>query len=263
MSDLLRKYLLSSVAFQAPDSETGAADGDVPELDPEDDEETTDPAGEPDDEGEDEAGADDKGSDGADAAGEDEPRGRRQFGELRATNRELAKQNAEITRRLAELEGRGAQQYQQPQETPQQRANRLSLLSPEERIHVELQERDQFYQHQNRQLSLQVQDSGDKASFASLTVTNPVAKRFSSEVDRLHAEYKAKGAFVERAVILKQIIGERVLAQGGKPKKQAAANRQRQASRPAGSGSDVRPSRGRAAAGSAEDFESRFGDIQI
>jgi hypothetical protein len=261
MADLLQKYLLSSAAFQAPDSDTGAADGDEPQLDTEDDEEVVDPAGEPEDEGEDAGGVDDDAGDDVDAAG-GEPRGRRQFGELRASNRELARHNAELTRRIAEAEGRiaGQQQYQ-PQETPAQRDSRLSLLSPEERLRVELQERDQFYAQRDRSTRELLYDSSDRASFAALQTTNAYAKRFASEVERQCNEFKAKGAFVDRAVILKQIIGDRVLNQ--KPRKRAAENRERQRARPVGAGSDVRATRSRAATGSAEDYETRFGDIPI
>jgi hypothetical protein len=234
------------------------------EIDPEDDERTDDPAGEPDPDETDEPDEADEPEAG-DGAGEPEPRGRRQFGELRESNRELAKQNAEATRRIAELEARvggGQSQYQQPQETPQQRQQRLALLSPEERFNVELQERDAYYASQHRQLMGTVQDTGDKSSFASLTTTNKLARRFADEVERRHSEFKAKGAFVERHVILKNILGERVLSQIDKPRQRAAETRRRQAAAPVRAGSDVRPQR-RAAAGSAADFEARFGDIEI
>jgi hypothetical protein len=253
-----------SLVYQAPDTPGSPEEDERIEVDPEDDETSNEPTDETgDDEGEDEAGADE--SDGVDVA--PEPRGRRQFGELRETNRELARQNADLTRKFAELEGRvNGQQYQQPpQETPQQRQSRLSLLSPEERFQVELQERDQFYARQNNQLMGMVQDSGDRASFSALTTSNKVARRFSNEVERRHNEYKAKGAFVERRIILQQILGERVLAQeeNGTPQRRAAANRQRQRGKPASAGSDVRPARSRTTTGSAEDYETRFGDVQI
>jgi hypothetical protein len=256
MTDFLRR-LLPVVSYQAPDTPAEGEDERI-EIDPEDDEATQDPEGEPEEDEEEEVEA----SDGA--APPPEPRGRRQFGELRDNNRELARQNAELTRKMSELEGRinGAQQYQQPQETPQQREARLSYLSPEERIRVELQERDQYYNNQHRQLMGQVADSGDRATFSALTTTSKVAKRFATDVERMHNEYKAKGVFVERQVILKQIIGEKILGQEGKAKPRAAANRQRQAARPAGSGSDVRVSR-RPSTGSAADYETRFGDVPI
>ncbi|HXO11930.1 MAG TPA: hypothetical protein VN871_06165 [Mycobacterium sp.] len=237
------------------------------EIDPEDDERTDDPAGEPDEAEEaDEPDEAEAGDEPEAAAGDAEPRGRRQFGELRESNRELARQNAEYTRRLAELEARvntgGGQQYQQPQETPQQRANRLSLLSPEERIGEELRERDQFWANENQRTRAMVQDTSDRATFSSLTTTSKTARRFASEVDKRHNELKARGVFVERAVILKNILGEKVLEQETKPRTRTTETRRRQAAAPAKSGSDVRPSR-RTSAGSAGDFEDRFGDIPI
>lgn len=264
--DILRKYLLSSVAFAAEDGAGADPDVDPSEIDPEDDEDTQDPEGETDDaESEDDEDADDDAGDGADTAGRP-PRGDRQYGELRSTNRELAKQNAELTRRMAELEGRvgGAQQpqYQQAQETPAQREQRLQLLTPDERMRVELAERDQYYEGRHRQLLATVQDSGDRASFSALAGSNKYAKQYANEVERRHNDFKAKGVFVERHVILKNLLGEKVIEQAGKPRKQAAASRQRQAAAPVRSGSDVRAAR-RPSAGSAADLEDRYGDVPI
>lgn len=265
--DLLRRYLLgSSVAFQAPDSPNTPAEEENEErleITSDDDESTPDPVEEEDnEEAEDAEGADEQA-----AAAKPNDRGRRQFGALRATNRTLAEENATLTRRLAELEGRvgGLQQHyaSQPIETPQQREARLAQLSPEERLRTEFREELQQRDRQNMQLRHETNMSSDAAQFAATCASSGYAKRFAPEVEKLFNDYAAKGVFVKREVLLRNIIGDKVLAQEGKPKKRVAENRQRQAARPVNSGSDIRASRSRAAPGSAADFESRYGDVPI
>lgn len=268
--DILRKYLLSGVAF-SPEGDGGTPD-DVLDVDPEDDEKVDDPVdeGDQDDDNEDDPDDGDDDDAGAAAAGADErqSRGGNQFSRLRETNRELARRDAENTRRLAELEEqvrRGPPQHFQPQETPQQREARLSLLSPDERYQTEMREFTSGMQQQMHQLRQQSASDADRAHFASITASNKVAKRFEAEVDKRFRDFQLKGVYVERHVILKNLLGERVLAQADKgEKKRPAENRRRQAARPQRGASDA-PSnrRGRGEPGSAADYEERFGDIPI
>ena len=263
----LRRYLLgSSVLFQAPDTPgtpPEEPEKDRVELDPEDDETPADPA----DEEATEEGEDDKGADEVEATPKPEDRGRRQFGALRATNRTLAEENASLTRKMAELEGRigGLQQHyaQQPVETPQQREHRLAQLSPEDRLRTEFREELQVRDRQNAQMRHEGNMTSDAAQFAAVCASSPYAKRFAPEVEKAFNEYAAKGLFVQRQLLLRNIIGEKVLSQEGKAKPRAAANRQRQAAKPVNYGSDTRTSRSRHTAGSAADFEARFGDVPI
>jgi hypothetical protein len=270
--DLLRKYLLSGVVFSGAEGGGGSPD-DVLDPDPEDDEQVDDPAGEgdQDDDNEDDpdAGDDDDDDAGADAAGvSDDRRGtKNQYSRLRETNRELARRDAENTRRLAELEerlNRGPQHFQ-PQETPQQREARLSLLSPDERYQTEMREFTQGMQQQMQQLRQQTAAQSDRAHFASIAARNRVAQRYTDEVEKRFGDFQRQGVYVERHVILKNLLGEKVLAQAEKgEKKRPAENRRRQAARPQRGASDA-PSnrRGRGEPGSAADYEERFGDVPI
>jgi hypothetical protein len=266
--DLLRKYMLSGVAFSGTEGGGGSPD-DVLDPDPEDDEQVDDPVGEgdQDDDNEDEPN---EGAEG-DEEGGGEPgpqsRGGNQFSRLRETNRELARRDAENTRRLAELEEqvrRGPQHFQ-PQETPQQREARLSLLSPDERYQTEMREFTQGMQQQMQQLRQQTAAQSDRAHFASIAARNRVAQRYADEVEKRFGDFQRQGVYVERHVILKNLLGEKVLAQAEKgEKKRPAENRRRQAARPQRGASDA-PSnrRGRAEPGSAADYEERFGDVPI
>jgi len=266
--DLLRKYLLSGVSFSGTEGGGGSPD-DVLDPDPEDDEQVDDPAGDgdQDDDNEDEPDEGDEGDE--EGGGEPGPqsRGGNQFSRLRETNRELARRDAENTRRLAELEerlNRGPQHFQ-PQETPQQREARLSLLSPDERYQTEMREFTQGMQQQMQQLRQQTAAQSDRAHFASIAARNRVAQRYTDEVEKRFADFQRQGVYVERHVILKNLLGEKVLAQAEKgEKKRPAENRRRQAARPQRGASDA-PSnrRGRGEPGSAADYEERFGDVPI
>jgi hypothetical protein len=269
MTDILRKYLLSSVAFSAPDDGSGAPDGDDRiEVDPEDDEDPGD-GDNADDQGdnEDDEGQDDDSQDAA-GGGERQPgrRGDQQFGALRDTNRTLAEENARLARELEETRRRASQappqQHQQPQETAEQRAARLAALSPEDRILTIMREdreadrrEQQFYRYQDALRS-------DKAAFDAKCAANPLAKKFAGEVEKQFLQWQSQGQFVARDILLKTIIGDKALEQAGKPRK-ASEGRRRNEVRAPNTRPDVRPSRGRAAAGSASDIEERFGDVPI
>jgi hypothetical protein len=267
MMGLSGRFLSSAAVFQAPDAPK--ENDERIEVDTEEDTDTNDPQeedpGEP--ESEDESGADE--TDEAEAqppAPPGEPRGRRQFGELRATNRRLAQDNAELTRRMAELEGRvNSQQNNQQQwrETPQQREARLSQLSDGERARVELAEYQAADQYRFAEFQRQNFESSDRVAFSSLQQSSALAKRFAPQVERVFQEQMRQGRPVDRDTIFSKLLGDHVRAQEGKPKKRAAENRERQQARPVRAGSDVRAARGRAAPNSAADFEERFGDVPI
>src|SRR5882724_2649351 len=142
---MFKSYFLSSSALTAPRTEGDQTSNDERiDVDLEDDETVQDPQGESDTgddveaEGDDDEGADDdeEGDADVEAGGEprrQESRGNRQMGALRAETRRLAEENARITRQLDEIR-RSPPQPQQPTETPAQRAERMALLTPEERI---------------------------------------------------------------------------------------------------------------------------------
>lgn len=262
MTEILKKYLLSSVAFAAED-EGGAGDtpDDSLEVDLEDDEGTTDPADEPEDEGEDEEGADEiaAGTGGA----EPPSRGDRRIQSLIDRNKQIAEENARITRQLDEMRRAPAQTYQPPAETPQQRADRLALLSPEDRLRTEMDERLQVHQMQQQHLMRQLQDSSDRSAFEALAGRNPLANKMRDQVERALADVRAKGQDLPREAVFTFLVGQKAIAQMGKPNKKAAANRQRQAARPASTRSDVRGESSRRGGGAADEIERKFGDVLI
>ena len=268
--DFFKKYLLQTAAHFAAPGETGAGpdEGDERiEVDLDDDETVADPV-EPTEE--DEADAEDPDADGDEAG--DEPaaaarpasRGERDFGKLRAETRRLAEENARITREMQELRSRPAP-VAQPVETPAQRAERLALLSPEDRMQVMLDERLAQHAQQQQHLNNQLLDQSDRAAFQSQAAGNPLLGKLAPEVERRLADLRARGENLPRHIVATFLLGEKVLAQQGKGKPAADARRRAQTARPANGRGDVQGDRGQRRTGGdpVADMERRFGDVQI
>lgn len=232
-------------------------------VDETDDETVADPVDEPDTEGTESEDAD--GADEVEPLAADAPpsRGNRAIGALRQQARETAQQLAETTRQLDELR-RGVNQPRSPVESVQERANRLALLSPEDRIREEMREAFERNERNTQALATQLMDESDRNAFQARTQSDSLARKLAPEVERRLVAYRSSGNNIKRGVLFTYLVGEKALEQRGKPNKQAAANRQRQQTRPARSGSDVRPDRrGERAGNGADDFERRYGDSPI
>jgi hypothetical protein len=273
-----KNFLLSSAATFAPANEGGAGGEDEiippPELDG-DDADADPPETDADDPDDAEAEADDEADEPDDPDGNPDepparqPRGERQFGELRKTARETARQNAELTRQLAEMRGELTamrQQPIQPAETAQQRADRLALLTPEERAEIIVNEALARSEANTRALQQQFMDQGDKASFDAQAVANPLLKKLSPQIEREIAGMRQNGRPVPpRNVIAAYLIGQKVLEQQGQRNPGRQQRRAAQRTRPLNPGSNAGAQRQRRgdAPVTAEDFEGQFGDVSI
>lgn len=244
----------------------------IPEPNLDDDETVQDPVNETD-----EDAGDDPDDQDDDAGGQDdqqpEPaarqsRGDRQFAELRRRAQQEAQEKAELTRQLAEMRGELTalrRPAQQSVETPQQRADRLALMSPEERADVIVSERLAAHEQRQQMLTNQLLDQSDRTSFEAIAATNPLFKKLSSEVERRRAVFVQAGQGVPpRATIATYLIGERVLEQQGKGRPAAAQRRRQQQARPANGGGDTpNPRRERQRGDVVSSFEAKYGDMEI
>jgi hypothetical protein len=272
MNDWLKKYLLSTAMRFDPREPAGGPDGDdrIPEPDLDDDETVTDPVDEDADPADD-ADADPEADDDVDpqpdpaASARPASRGDRTIGELRRLARERAEENAQLTRRLAELEGRVASQSQPAAETAAQRAERLALLSPEERAMEMVNEALERNNRQQQQFTAQLMDQSDRSAFEARAAVNPLFKKLSSAVERELASLRAKGQSLPRETIAVYLIGQRVVAQQAEKPRGGTTRRQREQARPARPGGDAPAARGarRGNPATAEDYEAQFGDVSI
>lgn len=283
--DLLKKYLLRTAMRFAPndppgggggnDQNQGGDGGDDISFDENDvgDDQGDDQGG--DDQGDDQDDDDPDDDQGDDQGGEGDPppqsRGNRQFADLRRTSRETARQNAELTRRLAEMEGTVAslrQQQVSPQETPQQRAERYALLSPEERAQEMVNEALARNRAETQQINAQLMDQADRSTFEARCASNPLFRKLQNDVERELQGLRQRGERpLPREVIATYLIGQRVVAQqAGRSNGNRQTRRQQQRTRPLNPGSNAggqRQQQRRGAPQTAEDYEAQFGDVSI
>jgi hypothetical protein len=152
----------------------------------------------------------------------------------------------EAARRLQLEQQNAALQSQLQQITQQSRSNTaaerevyLASLSPEERRQAMLEDSLVAQQHNMRMLEFNIQDSADRSSYEAHASVNPVYKKLQGRVEAKLTELRSKqGIWAPRIEILKNVIGELVLANKLKPvnKAQAKKNVIKQKTKPASGG---------------------------
>lgn len=157
---------------------------------------------------------------------------------------ELERQNAELSRRIDDL----IRSQARPQgETPEQRTQRLALLTPEERIREDLADAERRHGQQLAGLQFQVLDRSDKAAFEAKATIDPLYAKWAPKVEAELAAMRTKGQNVEREVLMDYLIGR-----NARENRQKVAGRQRMeagrrvaaaSTRPGSSRSDVQPQR--------------------
>ena len=158
---------------------------------------------------------------------------------------------------------RVAQAQQNQHLTQQQEAERLALMTPEERADYKISrfERDAHIRAQNQELRTQA--LVDKASYDAKATINPVYAKYKDEVDAQFEERMKAGRPVEREVILKFMLGERALngALSSTRKAKAQGQRRIDAQRTSSGNSKGDRSAERQKAGNTA--ESRLKDVYI
>jgi hypothetical protein len=157
--------------------------------------------------------------------------------------RQAKSELAETRRRLDELSRQMTQPSPQ-RETPEQRASRFALMTPQEQITETLRESEQRTASLIQQMQVQSFDASDRAAFQAKAAVDPLYAKWGPKVEGKLAELRARGNNVERDVLLKFMIGEAALEKRGSKEgkqevrqaKQRVAN---QRTRPANSGSDT------------------------
>lgn len=223
---------------------------------PEDDEEVGGEEG-ADTEDDGEEADDDEGSDEEEALDVAPQQSRRQKAvrSLRKRAQEAERKAAgyeDLERRYKELEQRvnNQQGNQQRQESPEDEATRLALMSPEERLDYKLDKATKGLERQAQRMQFEANDNADRAAFMAMASVDKLAARFAPEVERRLNELKAKGQYAGREVILNFLIGEtaRKAAKGrtaGKQRRNGRVAVERERISTGGARSDVASTRGR------------------
>lgn len=246
------------------------------DIDLTDDELDTDPAGQPTADDDDAAGGADENDDGEpepeDASSSQEPspprqpasRAGRTVAALRADRRRQAEELAALRREMAELR-QTRQQAPVVQEDPRVEAERLALMSPEERMEYRLDRSLRAHQQQTSAMVFNMQTQQDKTAWDARASGDKLRSKLSADVEREYQACIARGQYLPRENIYIYLVGQRFLSNRGKGDGRAARRVERERVRPATGRGDVQPERRatRGNSGSLSDFERRYGDIQI
>lgn len=267
--DLLKKYLLNSIACFAPRGRVAdaLADGDDGEQ-PDGFTDDVDPDAREDEELPEDGDEIEEPEDGEDEP-EPEPERRRSRSQARIestanANRDLKAQLAASEARLAALEARQNQPAPVPQRTREEEDARLALMSPEERMNYRMETALSANTRQTQQVLTSIQDQTDSSDFRVLLRDKPQYKKFETEVNKRAGELRAKGTPLPREAILMFVVGETAVKSTEKPRtKQQSRQRMReQETRPASGGGDVRGDR-RQTGTSGSALEKRLANVRI
>ena len=176
---------------------------------------------------------------------------------------EQRQRNDDLNRRLdAFLAG----QNRVPQgESPEQRAQRLSLMTPEERLTETFREEREAHRRDMAQLQFTVVDGNDRAAFEAKCTVDPRYQKYKAKVEAKLAELHRAGQNTSRENVLRWVLGDRVMEAwvDGKTTQQSRGEAQRrvnaQRTRSTNSGSDV--STGRRSQSSS--LEKRLENVSI
>ena len=100
-------------------------------------------------------------------------------------------------------------------ETPDQRAQRFSLMTPQEQIAETLRESEQRHAASLNAMQMQMLDTADRTAFQSKAAVDPLYSRWAPKVEGRLAELRTKGQNLDREVLLKYMIGEAAMERRG------------------------------------------------
>jgi hypothetical protein len=148
-------------------------------------------------------------------------------------------------------------------EQQRQEDERLSLMDPIQASRYLLDKQGRQFADQIAALRRETADSADRAAYQAMQASQPLAKKYAEDVERVVAEQAANGYQVKRSEALKWVIGNAFLNKASsETKKQKAAGAARVAGQTVsgrGAGGDTAPEpRGRRNDDSLEALERRL-----
>ena len=171
------------------------------------------------------------------------PRSETRIRTLVEENRRKDTELADFRRRLDELTRQVAQPAPQ-RETPEQRAARFAVMTPQEQISESLRESEARWEQRMQGMQLQTAETADRTAFQAKCTVDPLYAKWAPKVEGKLAELRTRGSNVEREVLLKFLIGEAALErrsskEGKREVKEAAQRVTAQRVRTGNSGSDT------------------------
>ena len=155
------------------------------------------------------------GEEGAEPEVRDEPRqvsrGEARFQKLSNQAREANERSTRLERELQEMRAERQRQQAQVQEkepTPEE----MSLWSTDQVVQYRLEKATGKFNNTLQQMQFQNAEANDQSSYRALCTTDARAKRYADEVETRLTDLRRQGQNVSREVLLKYIIGEKVMA---------------------------------------------------
>ena len=201
---------------------------DIQGLSPEDDEGVESGAeGENDDQDEGSEADDEVDHAADDGSEEDEGRAQRQvadrggragkaIAETRRRARDAEERANRLERELQEARNRPAPPPQQPQETPAQEAEKLALMTAEERMEYRLNKSLEGHRREIAAAQFQTRDIQDKGVFEVAAAKNPLIARFGERVEKELTKLRQQGGNADRLVVAQFLIGKAVMDKSAK-----------------------------------------------
>jgi hypothetical protein len=166
------------------------------------------------------------------AAEEDKPRSRAaaRIEKLSTSAREATERAAAAETKARDLEARLAR-LEQPRETPEQVAQRMALMTPEERLEYKLDQAERRNQQNMQAMSFQMQETADKTAFQALRARDSVAERYADRVEAELARLRTQGQNVSREALLDYMVGKDIRSKSGSAKKKQQGDGERRIAR--------------------------------
>lgn len=200
------------------------------------------------DEGSDDA-ADEEGQEGGDQQ-EDPEEDEGQEGQVAKPSRASARVRAAVERaKTAETERQKLEreiaelrsQRSAPRESPEAEAQRMALMTTEERLDYKLAKAEALHNQRIQEMAYQHADATDKAEFRAGAAADKHRQKYIDKVETRLAEYRKQGMNVPRERLYTYLVGEDVLKgmkDTGKQRDTGKKNVQRQTVRPSSGRSD-------------------------
>jgi hypothetical protein len=160
---------------------------------------------------------------------------------------EAERKAAEALRRAEEAERRANER--RAQESQEEEARRVELMSETERLaHYRQKDKDE-HQREMQGVKFQIWDSTDRQEFRALTREDPLVAQVKDQVEAEFARLSSQGRPVSRELLATQFIAKKMRERAGKAKTATRARTEertrRETVRPQRTRSDVAPERQR------------------
>lgn len=158
-----------------------------------------------------------------------------------ARRKEAEQKFATLEREIAEIRAAQQQPRIDPAEQARQaqiEAEQVALMSPAQVAQYYAEKTRREMQAERQQDRLFLQEQNDRANFNALQATDPLARKYADEVERVVQEQKRNGMTVSREVALNFVIGQAMRKRAG-----AAGTRQGKAAAARVAGASTKPGR--------------------